>query len=90
MEFSNLICRIQLYKYNAGGNLGNLTFAWKVDDEINQTKQHVTVSEVEKMIPIYQSRQEAKELREKYANVGNLTPALKRNLVSFLTGKIPQ
>ena len=82
--------RIQMYKYNAGGQNGNITFIWKIGDEIDQTQQHKTVKEVEKMIPIYESRIEAKETREKYSNCASLTLVLRRNLVPFLTGKVPQ
>ena len=43
-----------MYRYNAGGQNGNITFIWKIGDEIDQTQQHKTVKEVEKMIPIYE------------------------------------
>ena len=43
-----------MYRYNAGGQNGNITFIWKIGDEIDQTQQHKTVKEVEKMIPIHE------------------------------------
>ena len=79
-----------MYKYNAGGQNGNVTFIWNIGDEIDQTQQHKTVKEIEKMIRIFESRIEAKEMRGKYSNCASLTPVLRRNLVQFLTGKVPQ
>ena len=38
-----------MYKYNAGGQNGNITFIWNIGDEIDQTQQHKTVKEVEKI-----------------------------------------
>ena len=72
-----------MYKYNAAGQNGNITLIWKIGDEIDQTQQHKTVKEVEKMILIYESRIEVKEMREKYSNCASLTPVLRRNLVPF-------
>ena len=79
-----------MYKYKAGGQNGNITFIWNIGDEIDQTQQHKTVKEIEKMIRIFESRIEAKEMRGKYSNCASLTPVLRRNLVQFLTGKVPQ
>ena len=77
-----------MYKYNA--DIGNLVFVWKIGSEIDQMLQHKTAKEVEKMIPVFESRLEAKEMREKYSNCADMSPVHRRNLVQYLTGKIPQ
>ena len=56
--------RVQLYKQNIGGNLGNLVFLWKVPQNINQSQQHKTVIRVKDMVPQYECRATARELRE--------------------------
>lgn len=87
---SAIIFRIQIYKFNCGSSIGNLTFAWKVDQEIDQKRQVDCVVEVRKMVPQFEKLVMAKEMREKYSKISGLTPALRRNLVQYLTGKIPK
>ena len=82
--------RIQLYKYNCGGLIGNLTFAWKLPEIIDQTRQFSTTKRVAGMIPKYEQRACAKDFREKYANIASITPVFRRSLVQYLTGKIPE
>ena len=38
---------------------------WKVPEETDQARQHQTVREVEKLIPMFETRLEAKYLGEK-------------------------
>ena len=66
--------RIQLYKYNCGDRIGNLTFAWKLPETIDQTRQFSTNKSVADMIPKYKRHACAKDFREKYANIANITP----------------
>ena len=76
--------RIQLYKYNCGGRIGNLTFAWKLPKIIDQTRQFSTTKPVADMIQKYEQGACAKEFREKYANIrqyANIIPVLRRSLV---------
>ena len=42
------------------------------------------------MVPQFEKLAIAKEMREKYSKISGLTPALRRNLVQYLTGKIPK
>ena len=56
--------RVQLYKQNVGGNLGNLLFLWKASKNINQSQQHKIVIRVKNMAPQYECRTTARELRE--------------------------
>ena len=77
--------RIQLYQYNVGGRLGNLVFAWKIAEVINKTLHYKTVTEIEKMIPKFECRVTAKIMRENYANIAAITPAIRRNIAEFLT-----
>ena len=58
--------RVQLYKQNVGKNLGNLVFLWKVPQNINQNQQHKTVIPVKDMVPQYECRATARELREQF------------------------
>lgn len=74
----------------AGGKIGNLTFMWKVSDPIDQTKQCIAVKDVERQIPLFESRLTAKIMRDKYANVSGISPVVRRSLVEFLTGKTPE
>ena len=46
--------------------------------------------EVEKLLPMFETRLEAKHLREKYENIATVSLILQRNIVEFLTGKVPQ
>ena len=82
--------RIRLYQYNVGGRLGNLVFAWKIPEVINQNLQYKTVTEIEKMIPKFECRVTAKIMREKYANIAAITPVIRRNIAEFLTGRKPE
>ena len=81
--------RVQLYKQNVGENLGNLVFLWKVPQNINQNQQHETVIRVKNMVPQYECRATARELREQFSKVCGVTIVVRRQLVKFLTGKIP-
>ena len=58
--------RVQLYKQNVGGNLGNLVLLWKVPQNINQSQQHETVIRVKDMLHQYECRATARELREQF------------------------
>ena len=82
--------RVQLYKQNIGGNLGNLVFLWKVPQNINQSQQHKTVIRVKVMVPQYECRATARELREQFSKICGETAVVRRQFVKFLTGKIPQ
>ena len=88
--FSKTCFRIQVYKYNASAKIGNICFIWKVPEETDQVRQHQTVREVEKLLPMFETRLEAKYLCEKYENIATVSPILRRNIVEFLTGKVPQ
>ena len=82
--------RVQLYKQNVGGNLGNFVLLWKVTQNINQSQQHETVIRVKDMVPQYECRATARELREQFSKIYGVTPVVRRQFVKFLTGKIPQ
>ena len=82
--------RVQLYKQNVGGNLGKLVFLWKVPQNINQSQQHKTVILVRDMVPQYECRATARELREQFSKIRGVTPVVRRQFVKFLTGKISQ
>ena len=82
--------RVQLYKQNVGGNLGNFVLLWKVTQNINQSQQHKTVIRVKDMVPQYECRATARELREQFSKIYGVTPVARRQFVKFLTGKIPQ
>ena len=60
------------------------------EGEIDQASQHKTVRRIEKMVPEYETRAVAREMREKYSRTSGLSPVICRNLVQYLTGKIPQ
>ena len=79
-----------MYKYNAIAKIGNICFIWKVPEETDQVRQHQTVREVEKLLPMFETRLEAKYLGEKYENTATVSSILRRNIVEFLTGKVPQ
>ena len=79
-----------MHKYNASAKIGNICFIWKVHEETDQVRQHQIVREVEKLLPMFETRLEAKYLREKYENIATVSPILRRNIVEFLTGKVPQ
>lgn len=82
---------MQLFKYNAGGKIGNISFVWKIPEgEIEQASQHKTVQCIAKVVPEYETRAAAREMRERYLNRSGLSPVIRRNLVQYLTGKIPQ
>ena len=49
-----------MYKYNASVKIGNICFIWKVPEETDQVRQHQTVREVEKLLPMFETRLEAK------------------------------
>ena len=78
-----------MYKYNASAKIRNICFIWKVPEETDQVRQHQTVREVEKLLPMFETRLEAKYLCEKYENIATVSPILRRNIVEFLTGKVP-
>lgn len=66
-------------------------FVWKVPDgPLDQTRQHCCVNEVQKLIPKFESRATAAIFCEKYSKVTGITPVVRRSLVQFLTGKIPE
>ena len=79
-----------MYKYNASAKIGNICFIWKVHEETDQVRQHQIVREIEKLLPMFETRLEAKCLSEKYENIATVSPILRRNIVEFLTGKVPQ
>ena len=79
-----------MYKYNANAKIENISFIWKVPEEKDQVHQHQTVREVRKLLLMFQTRSEAKYLREKYENIATVSPILRPNIVKFLTGKVPQ
>ena len=79
-----------MYKYNTSAKIGNICFIWKVPEETGQVRQHQTVREVEKLLPMLETRLETKYLSEKYENNASVSPILRRNIVEFLTGKVPQ
>ena len=76
-----------MYKYNASAKFGNICFIWKVPEETDQVRQHQTVGEVEKLLPMFETRLEAKYLREKYENIATVSPILRCNIVEFLMEK---
>ena len=82
--------RIQVYKYNCGGNLGNLTFVWKIHDHVDQARQLLTIEEVKKSVPKFETEALARKMREKYCNISGVTPVVRRSMVEFLTGKKAQ
>ena len=49
-----------MYKYNASAKIRNICFIWKVPEETDQVRQHQTVREVEKLLPMFETRLEAK------------------------------
>ena len=53
-----------MHKYNASAKIGN-SLIWKVPEETDQVRQRQTVREVEKLLPMFETRLEAKYLREK-------------------------
>ena len=65
-------------------------FLWKVPQNINQRQQHKTVICVKDMVPQYECRATARELREQFSKIRGVRPVVKRQFVKFLTGKIPQ
>ena len=79
-----------MMKYNCGGYLGNATFIWKIGAEVDFNQQMNTVLEARKMVPTFEKASFAKEMRTKYNKIAGITPVVRRNLVEFLTGKIPR
>ena len=66
-------------------------FVWKVPDgSLDQTRQHRSVNDVQKLIPKFESRATAAIFREKYSKITGITPVVRRSLVEFLSGKIPE
>ena len=76
-------------KYNVGARIGNVVFVWKVPLTIDQTEQHKTVIKVKETIPQFETRAIEKEIREKYSRSTGISPVLRRSLVQFVTGEIP-
>ena len=81
---------MQLYKYNCGGSYGTLTFVWKLENIIDQKQQIDVVTKVRTIVPKFEKCFLAKQMRTKYSNITGMTPALRRNLVQYLTGAIPR
>ena len=82
--------RIQVFKYNVGAHIGNITMIWKLPSgELEQTQKHVTLMTAKKQVPVYEKRATGREIKDRYAGITDLNPVLRRNLVEFVTGKIP-
>ena len=60
--------------FNCGTSIGNPSFILKVYRNIDQKKQCDTAAEVHAMALKFERDYFAKEMRRKYAKVGDLTP----------------
>ena len=80
-----------MYQDNASGRIGNITFVWKLPEGfIDQTKQHQTVMGISKLVPQFDTRIISRELQERYQSIAKITPAVKRNFVNYVTGRIQE
>ena len=81
------LLRIQVFKHNYGGSIGNLLFVWKVPDgPLDQTRQHRCVNEVQKLIPKFESRAIAAIFREKFSKITGITPVVRsKKLEKYLS-----
>ena len=52
--------------------------------------QIATIDKVRSMVPKFECAAIAKDMRSKYSKIAGVTPAVRRSLVQYLTGKIPQ
>lgn len=72
----NYLYRNQVHKNRCGRKIGNLAFVWKLlSSELDQAKKYSTTSEINKMIPTFESREMSKIFREKYAKIAVITPS---------------
>ena len=76
-----------MYKYHACAKIGNICFIWKV---LEKKIKYVNIREVEKLLPMSQTRLEAKYLRKKYEYIAIVSSILWCNIVEFLIGKVTQ
>ena len=77
---SKLSYRLQIFKHNCGGSIGNLVFVWIVPDGLlDQTRQFNCVSKVKKQIPTFESRMSASLFRSKYMKITGLTLVVRRS-----------
>lgn len=52
----NYLYRNQVHKNRCGRKIGNLAFVWKLlSSELDQAKKYSTTSEINKMIPTFES-----------------------------------
>ena len=80
-----------MFKHNCGGAIGNLVFVWKVPKgPLDQQKQYECISSVRDKLPQFERRASADLFRKKFSKIAGITPVLRRSLVEFLTGKIPE
>ena len=69
--------KIFLYRYPHGNNLGTLSFAWKVPNEVDQTLNQRTIAQLNESQRIFCTRELRKEFLDKYTHL-----ALKTSLKS--------
>ncbi|CAB4038595.1 Hypothetical predicted protein [Paramuricea clavata] len=81
---------IVLYQYSAGGNAGNANFVWKVpnhcsaEDLANRNMQ--VVRDIEKDIPMYQTRFARREFCETFGKFSGTPSHILREMFKQLTG----
>ena len=79
-----------MYKYSASAKIRNICFIWKIPEETDLVRQDQTVIVAEKLLPMFETQLEVRCLREKYENIATVSPIFQRNIVEFLTKKVPQ
>ena len=57
--------------YPHGNNLGTMNFAWKVPDEVDQTLNHQTVAQLNKLQKVYYTHQMRSEFLDTYSHLSS-------------------
>lgn len=78
---------VMVYTYRHGNYVGNMTFVWRVPQELtdrNDEANIAAVQAVKPLLPVHSTREMRRDFIMKYAKCTKLKPAILRNMYRFL------
>lgn len=84
MDNIHLQFPVMVYRFAYGANIGTLSFAWRVPDEVDQTKVSRVITKLTADQKVYATRAMRSDFLNKFNRVSKLSKAVLRNMFKTL------